>query len=252
MKFENLRVRDVRAVVRYRPSVRRWQSIRRQDHFVGIQLSGSARHRFPDRSFVLSENCVYFFNRREDYDVEVSEAGEAISVHFTTYEEIETPSFCIPVEHPEQILALLQKAELLKGEEERRDLLLLSTLYQLCDAVAAVREKSYSRRDERVLAARSYMDRHYAASDCLAGAVAVSQLSARRFNDRFKQSFLTTPNRYLTLRRIEEAKTLLELQSLSVGEVAERCGFSDVYYFSKVFRRLTGTSPSRWKQPSPD
>ena len=86
MNFENLRIKDVRASIRYRPNIKHWQSKNRKDHFVGIQLSGSALHTFSDRNFVLFGNCVYFFNQREDYVVDVHEVGEAFSVHFTTYE----------------------------------------------------------------------------------------------------------------------------------------------------------------------
>ena len=51
--------------------------------------------------------------------------------------------------------------------------------------------------------------------------------------------------------RIEHAKKLLtEHQELSVGEVADRCGFSDCNYFSTVFRRLTGTSPGKYRRLS--
>jgi AraC-like DNA-binding protein len=34
---------------------------------------------------------------------------------------------------------------------------------------------------------------------------------------------------------------------VSVTEVSELCGFSDIYYFSKTFKKLCGTLPSRWK-----
>ena len=51
--------------------------------------------------------------------------------------------------------------------------------------------------------------------------------------------------------RIEHVKKLLtEHQELSVGEVADRCGFSDCNYFSTVFRRLTGTSPGKYRRLS--
>lgn len=40
---------------------------------------------------------------------------------------------------------------------------------------------------------------------------------------------------------------MLETKSLTVIEVSELCGFSDVYYFSKVFKQVCGISPSKWK-----
>ena len=46
--------------------------------------------------------------------------------------------------------------------------------------------------------------------------------------------------------RIELAKFYLANYSLPVAEVAERCGFFNVYYFSRCFRRHVGCPPSRF------
>ncbi|MBQ9131441.1 MAG: helix-turn-helix transcriptional regulator [Clostridia bacterium] len=247
MIFEDMRIKDVRAVIHYTPNMAGWYAKERKDHFIGIQLCGSAHHKFNNRDFVLSSNCVYFFNQKDDYRVEVYERGESFSVHFTTYEDVETDSFCVPVENPEEFISLLQKAELLKHRSEEGELTLLSTLYKLCDVIARARRKTYFQRDGRIIAAKDYVEANFESSRCLSEAVALSGLSPRRFNDLFKGLFGTTPNRYLVLRRIEHAKSLLETQGLTVTEVAELCGFSDVYYFSKVFKQICGIPPSEWK-----
>ncbi|MBO4594899.1 MAG: AraC family transcriptional regulator, partial [Clostridia bacterium] len=44
------------------------------------------------------------------------------------------------------------------------------------------------------------------------------------------------------------AQTLLKLKYLSVTEIAEICGFSDVYYFCKVFKSKVGLSPGKIKK----
>jgi AraC-like DNA-binding protein len=91
------------------------------------------------------------------------------------------------------------------------------------------------------------IDTNFKDADCLRSAIDKCGLSSRRFGDLFNGAFGTTPNKYLILRRIENAKSMLETQGLTVSEVAELCGFSDVYYFSKVFKQVCGVSPSKWK-----
>ena len=247
MNFEEIRVKDVRAILRYRSNGTKWSAKNRKAHFIGIQLNGSALHKFDHHEFVLSRNCVYFFNQKENYEVELYDPCESFSVHFTTYGEIETESFCIPVENPEEFLSLLQKAEQLKQTSAEGDLALLSTVYKLCDLLSRTRHRAYVQKDARILRAKAYMDANYKGGTCLAEAIAQSGLSARRFGDLFRDMFGLSPNRYLILRRIEQAKSMLETNCLSVTEVAELCGFSDVYYFSKVFKQICGVSPSRWK-----
>ena len=47
--------------------------------------------------------------------------------------------------------------------------------------------------------------------------------------------------------RINKAAALLETGEYNVGEVAEKTGYSDVYYFSNTFKRLMGVSPNTYK-----
>lgn len=245
MVFENLRVKDVHAVVRYTPKLKRWTAQKRRNHIIGIQLDGSAYHDLGYQEFVLSGNCVYFFNQRDDFRVEVSQPGTAISIHFTTYEDIHTDSFCIPVTNSAEIRSILQQAEQAKrlGDELR----LLSCLYRLCEQLNRLREKAYSPIDPRMAAAKAYIDAHFADRDCLARATAAAGVTPRHFGALFRGSFDVTPNRYIVMCRVEWAKALLSAKGLSVSDVAERCGFSDVYYFSKVFKQICGVPPSKWK-----
>lgn len=247
MVFENLRIKDVHSILHYTPNIRKWRAESRKNHFLGITLSGSAHHSFESQSFVLSRNCIYFFNQKDDYDVEVYEAGDAFSVHFTTYEDIETDSFCIPIENPDEITALLQKAEKLRYVSGSGDLSLISTLYKLCDVFAKARQRAYFPKDLRIHSAKDYIDTNFKDSDCLESAVKRCGLSSRRFGELFKVNFGTTPNKYLIRRRIDFTKSMLETKSLTVSEIAELCGFSDVYYFSKVFKQVCGVPPSKWK-----
>ena len=68
------------------------------------------------------------------------------------------------------------------------------------------------------------------------------------FSEKFKEHTGVNFNEYLKRLRIEEAKNLLEKGCFKVYEVAERCGFSDVKYFMKIFREETGMSPTEWSK----
>lgn len=46
--------------------------------------------------------------------------------------------------------------------------------------------------------------------------------------------------------RIENAKIMLKIKNISVSQVAEKCGFCDVYYFSRVFKSSTGCTPTEY------
>jgi AraC-like DNA-binding protein len=56
-----------------------------------------------------------------------------------------------------------------------------------------------------------------------------------------------TPHRYLLHRRCAEARRLLA-DGRSLAQVAEACGYRDVFFFSRQFRRLTGVAPGEFRR----
>ena len=64
------------------------------------------------------------------------------------------------------------------------------------------------------------------------------------FSRAFKSAFGITFKEYLLRFRIKEACRLLEKPDIPVTEVAYLSGFNDPSYFSKVFKRYVGLSPS--------
>lgn len=63
----------------------------------------------------------------------------------------------------------------------------------------------------------------------------------------FKQHIGVPPIQYITRRKTEKAKALLMSTKSSVSEIAEHLGFSDLYYFSKQFKKNVGLSPSEFR-----
>ncbi len=66
------------------------------------------------------------------------------------------------------------------------------------------------------------------------------------FRRLFKEYSGENPVDFRQNHRIEKAKQLLLLDTLSVGEVAEELHFSDIYHFSKTFKKIVGTSPQKY------
>ncbi|MEA9391444.1 AraC family transcriptional regulator [Acerihabitans sp. TG2] len=64
----------------------------------------------------------------------------------------------------------------------------------------------------------------------------------------FKLTFRMTITEAIHRRRIGNAEKLLVADSGSIAEVAQRCGFEDVGYFRRLFRRLTGFTPLEYKK----
>ena len=64
----------------------------------------------------------------------------------------------------------------------------------------------------------------------------------------FKDTYGQTPIEYLTSIRIEHAMELMHNPDIKIRNVAELCGYPDQLYFSKVFKEITGHSPTRYRE----
>lgn len=248
MEFDNLKMSKICGVVRFVPTVRSWTSYN-NSHIIGYKLSGVALHDFGYKKMSLDGGCVYFLNQSEPYHVKVMENGESFSVHFTTDAPIDTHSFAVKTENRSEIIKCLERIEALyltKGECNE----LSMHFYRLCMLIGEVKNKEYAPKKDKIYSCREYMDLYFRESDCLEKAAALSDVTRRRFNDIFRNTFDITPAKYVNSKRIEYAKVLLLSGAFSVSDIAPMCGFSDIYYFSKAFKKETGKTPSVFrKQP---
>lgn len=68
----------------------------------------------------------------------------------------------------------------------------------------------------------------------------------------FKRHTGMTYSDYLNSLRLNRAKELLSSTALSISEVAEQSGYSDYFYFNKLFKKTFGITPAKFRrQPSP-
>lgn len=247
MEFRNLKIKNINCFVKHTPKMSEWMAKNRNDHIIGIKLTGKSIHDFGYKNFVLSENCIFFLNQKDDFSVRVLEIGESLSIHFTTYEAINTDSFCIKLEDSKKIVGLIEKARAQSVSNSSNENLTLSSIYKFCAELERVRSKQYSPKDNRLAFAKEYIDLHFQEKECLKYAAENSNISRRRFNELFKNQFDITPNKYITELKIDFAKQLLQSKAYTIFEISEMCGFSDVYYFSKVFKMQTGYAPGEYR-----
>lgn len=65
---------------------------------------------------------------------------------------------------------------------------------------------------------------------------------------QFKKYTNSTPMKYLNTLRIQRGKSLLVNSNFTVSEIAERCGFENVHYFSNSFKKRTNVSPIQYRK----
>ena len=76
----------------------------------------------------------------------------------------------------------------------------------------------------------------------------LTSMSESHFSRSFKQSVGISPYQYLMQQRVEQAKELLEKQSIAISTIALNCGFANQTHLTKVFRQMTGITPKAYQK----
>ncbi len=74
------------------------------------------------------------------------------------------------------------------------------------------------------------------------------RLSTSYFSAAFKATFGVPPHNYVVSCRVEHAKQRMLSTNAPLCEIALDCGLADQSHLSRVFRRVTGTTPSAWRR----
>ena len=105
-----------------------------------------------------------------------------------------------------------------------------------------------SSSNQSLEAAISYMKAHYMdpklslEATCDHVGISVSYLSLL-----FRKNTGLTFVKYLTALRMDRARELLKYSGDRIIEIAEKCGYRDVYYFSHSFKKHEGISPKQYR-----
>jgi AraC-like DNA-binding protein len=105
-------------------------------------------------------------------------------------------------------------------------------------------QNSQIHEDSRVKKIMDYVSEHYSENLDLDVMARLTHLHPVYLGKLFKKKTGTTFKEYLNRVRVGHAEKLLLAGGFTVSEVAEKCGFSDISYFSKVFKKTKGCSPS--------
>lgn len=103
-------------------------------------------------------------------------------------------------------------------------------------------------RKEMVYEIRDYLKRHYHEPLMIRDLSAQFFINSEYASRLFKQEFGIGIKDFVTEIRIKHAKLLLGNPFMKISEIAEKVGFADEKYFSKVFKKETGKTPQQYRK----
>lgn len=120
------------------------------------------------------------------------------------------------------------------------------------DYCALVRDHSVSGYSEMIGKAINHIDFHLRDRLTLADIARQLKVCRTYLSSQFSKETGEQLTSYINRKRMEEAIKILPRRELSIQQIAEAVGFSDYNYFTRVFKRAMGMSPSQYRSRSAD
>ena len=215
-------------------------------------VKGSETFQFRDRTITAIPGSVLFIPKDEQYTIELaSDESIVTDIDFELAGEVSFRPFLVKLEKDNEIKNLFWDAEKEWKRKKSGFAAACKGVYYKILSLLIRKENYYLNTDgyERIADSVDYLHQHYLEPEFRLSALAErSNMSQRYFETLFFRKFKTTPKEYVLSMKLSFAKELLSNEKTSVTNVAIFLGYSDIYYFSKLFKAKTGFSPSEYRK----
>ena len=213
-------------------------------------VEGEADYIFSDYALSIKEGDVFYLEKGSRYSIDVKKNTRFICINFefeASKSESKSCSFKnMPTSVKSEFFKLLHIWLGNRSYKIPRSLSLLYGIYYEC---LASQSRPYVKDSGQWKRLITYILEHYSDPNLsikdIAEATDMSEAGVRRI---FKIKRNTTPVKYLNTLRMEKAKNLLETSNLTVADISAATGFTDPFYFSRIFKKHYGLSPDHYRK----
>lgn len=207
--------------------------------FIFCDLSDGFLNAFPD-----SDEKTTLFNLAylRPLLVNANQMRPFLSFKGESKKQIETIYF--------ELLEEYKKANELSKTHIRSNVLRLLTLVaREYESIAPVEDDAlFAKYRAAIQDALDYIDQHYTENITLGEIAKIALMSVRSFSYVFKQITGKTFLEYVHYLRVRQAREFLVDTDYSLTHICCQCGFYDITYFGRVFKKITGMTPSAYRK----
>ncbi|MBQ4527150.1 MAG: helix-turn-helix transcriptional regulator [Clostridia bacterium] len=212
-----------------------------------FHFSGESRVYFNDKVFEIMPGTMRFLPCGESkrYIVERERRGECIFVSFDTDTAISDEAFVLAIKNAAHIGGLFKKmfaVWVAKGEGYYFET--MSMIYKI---FSELQKNNYLPEGQykKIRPAINYIENHFLDEKISIPYLAsLCKISESYFKKLFIGKYAMPPSVYIIQMKINCASDLLRSGQYSITQVAELCGYENVCYFSRQFKKYVGVSPS--------
>ncbi len=194
----------------------------------------------------------YFYHREDKTEVYwVHFTGSEVNTLLEQYEiPTDSPVFFTGTspDYPQLYQQIIKELQLCRPGYEDLISFHLRHLFLLIYRLLKEGRKNGSDLQNEIERATHYFNKHYAEEICIEDYAKARHLSPCWFIRSFKEIVKITPLQYILSLRMMNAQSLLENTGYNISEIAEAVGYDNPLYFSRLFHRHTGMSPTDYRK----
>lgn len=219
----------------------------KDSHRIMYVKGGKAELRFCHMSLIVEKGDIIVLYPHEEYTLKscgtenwtFSAIAFCPSAVFPKFERV------IKLQNPFKYESYFQRAfSIWQQRSAGYKLYISSLLYMIFYDL--LKESEKCQNNTYIEKVKNYINSNYTNKLTLKELASVSGYSVSYFKVCFVKNTGISPMRYINILRIEHAKELLGTGLYTVSETARECGFENLYYFSNVFKKITGIRPSNY------
>ena len=225
-----------------------------KNHMLLYKKQGKSVYTCKGKKYELDKDNLLLIPAGVEYEMYVKKAGECVIIEFDAVCGEEIPSrICeLFTGGEKEIGATVKNIDhywTLRGPAYRSKC--LSEFYNLLTQISSIQSFSDTLAGKYGLIHRSvkYIEANYNRLDLYTPMLAeMSGMGETYYRSIFTAVFGVAPTRYIQQYRVDKAKELLLRSSASVEDIAVAVGFANASYFCKVFKSITGITPSEFAE----
>ncbi len=219
-----------------------------------LRGAGESTYRVGGKTYTASAETLVFLPAGTEYDMEVMQEGACTVIEFDVADTAVLPVCELYVDGEGEMLATAKNLLLywkLQGPAYRAKC--MSELYSLLTQISTLAAEANSLVGKYGLIHKSvkYIERNYRREDLYTPMLAkMSGIGETYYRSIFLAVFHMPPARYIQKYRVDKAKELLVATNDSMEQIAKATGFAGASYFCKVFKSMTGMTPTEFAEKS--
>ncbi|MET1057793.1 MAG: AraC family transcriptional regulator [Pedobacter sp.] len=218
-----------------------------------IYLNGIPYELYPNSYFIIPKNTPHRYHSNESNpwsiywvhfmgDLSESIYGRSLenaepSVHPIPYDENRIKLF-------EQIYSIVEHGL----NEKEMEIMNFNMLHFISSLIYYKEANPSIYNTDSISNSILYMKQHLNGKFGIEDLAAQQHLSVSHYSRSFKQKTGSSPINYFNQLKIQKSCQYLYFTDRSIKEICKELGFDDQYYFSRLFKSITGSSPSQYKK----